>query len=127
MLGDYLEFSLLDSKRHKFKKIHLCAQWAKMLKIAMATPQTHVRHGALDVKKAMNFLKSLSSDYCLLTSDFNTAREIFDFINSSPISRHLSLFSKVCSTAKKYAEGIAGMPVITHLISYEGEIIASSE
>ena len=39
-------------------KIHLCAQWAKMLKIAMATPQTHVRHGAIDIKKAIEFLKT---------------------------------------------------------------------
>ena len=55
MMGDYLEFALLESKKHEFKKIHLCAQWAKMLKIAMATPQTHVRHGSIDIKKLLNF------------------------------------------------------------------------
>ena len=39
LMGDYLEYSLQEAKRHKFIKIHLCAQWAKMVKIAMATPQ----------------------------------------------------------------------------------------
>src|SRR5208337_3643026 len=57
MMGDYLEFALLDAVRHGFSTIHLCAQWAKMLKIAMATPQTHVRHGAIVLKKALNFLR----------------------------------------------------------------------
>ena len=33
MMGDYIEFSLLDAVRHGFKKIHLCSQWAKTLKI----------------------------------------------------------------------------------------------
>ncbi|RPI35412.1 MAG: cobalamin biosynthesis protein CbiD, partial [Nitrospiraceae bacterium] len=53
MMGDYLEFSLLEARQHGFRKIHLCAQWAKMLKISMATPQTHVRHGAIDIRKAV--------------------------------------------------------------------------
>jgi cobalt-precorrin-5B (C1)-methyltransferase len=128
MMGDYLEYSLVEAKKHGFKKIHLCAQWAKMLKIAMATPQTHVRHGAIDLKKAINFLKSLSSDFSLLTSDFNTAREIYDFLTHSLLSPHSSLFSEVCKAAKRYAEKISGsIPVAAHLISYEGEVFADSE
>jgi cobalt-precorrin-5B (C1)-methyltransferase len=126
MMGDYLEFSLLEAKRHGFRKIHLCAQWAKMLKIAMSTPQTHVRHGALDTKKAVELLNTLGIN---VPQDlqFNTAREIFDFIQSA-IRSQQSAFTKVCSVAKKYAEEIAsGIPVTTHLVSYEGEIITSSE
>ncbi|MBI5665128.1 MAG: cobalt-precorrin-5B (C(1))-methyltransferase, partial [Nitrospirae bacterium] len=42
LMGDYLEYSLKEAVKHGFKNIHLCAQWAKMVKIAMATPQTHV-------------------------------------------------------------------------------------
>jgi cobalt-precorrin-5B (C1)-methyltransferase len=136
MMGDYLEFALIEAKRHEFKKIHLCAQWAKMLKIAMSTPQTHVRHGALDVKKAINFLKNLSSDFCFrtplerdfltwLTSDFNTAREIFDYINSSA---YQPIFLMVCSAARRYAENIAaGVPVTAYLVSYEGNIIQKAD
>ncbi|MBI4679803.1 MAG: cobalt-precorrin-5B (C(1))-methyltransferase, partial [Nitrospirae bacterium] len=128
MMGDYLEFSLLEAKKHGFKKIHLCAQWAKMLKIAMATPQTHVRHGAIDVENAVEFLKQLDSECWILNSKFNTAREIFDCINSSFILHPSSVFSKVCSAAKKYAEGITGgVFVIGHLVSYEGEVIISCD
>jgi len=124
LMGDYLEFSLLEAKRHGFKKIHLCAQWAKMLKIAMATPQTHVRHGAIDMKKVLKFLKSLSSEFCVLDSDFNTARELFDYINLQLATCSLQLFSDVCFAAKRYAEGIAeGIIVIPYLVSYEGYII----
>lgn len=138
MMGDYLEFALLEAKKHEFKKIHLCAQWAKMLKIAMATPQTHVRHGAIDIKKAAGFLKGLGAGDWGLAQEFNTAMEIFNFIVSSSRSpihpvRDDSLngvhrFTSVCVAAKKYAESIAsGIPVISYLVSYEGKIIANSE
>ncbi len=128
MMGDYLEFALLEAKKHGFKKIHLCAQWAKMLKIAMATPQTHVKHGAIDIKKAVKFLKNLEFGILIPDSEFNTAREIFDFIQSAIRNQQSAIFSGVCSAAKKYVEGItSGIPVIIHLISYGGEIIASSE
>lgn len=134
MMGDYLEFSLLEAKKHRFKKIHLCAQWAKMLKIAMATPQTHVRHGAIDLKLAVEFLGKrgqgvkVSRGQELLDNEFNTAREIFDFINTSHIRHHASLFSLVCSAAKKYAEEITGgISVISHLVSYDGEVIISRD
>lgn len=128
MMGDYLEFSLLEAKKHEFKKIHLGAQWAKMLKIAMATPQTHVRHGAIDLKKAAGFLVSLGIQTPeFKTQNFNTAREIFNSIVSSYHSP-IHLFTNACVAAKKYAESIAsGIPVISYLVSYEGEIIANSE
>ncbi|MBI5049477.1 MAG: cobalt-precorrin-5B (C(1))-methyltransferase [Nitrospirae bacterium] len=126
MMGDYLEFSLLAAKKHGFKKIHLCAQWAKMLKIAMATPQTHVKHGAIDMKKTVAFLKNLGHGSQVTGKKFNTAREIFDYITASRITHHASLFRKVCNAAKKYAEGTTGgVTVTTHLVSYEGDIIAS--
>ena len=129
MMGDYLEFSLLEAKKHGFKKIHLCAQWAKMLKIAMATPQTHVRHGAIDLKKAVGFLKGLGIGDWGLAQEFNTAMEIFDFISLQLATHNYSkLFRKVCLAAKKYAEGIAEeIPVTAHLVSYGGAVIAGSE
>ncbi len=127
MMGDYLEFSLLEAKKHEFKKIHLCAQWAKMLKIAMATPQTHVKHGAIDLKKAVEFLRSLQPS-ALSPQPFNTAMEIFDFISPQLATHNSKLFRKVCLAAKKYAEKIShGIPVNVHLVSYEGDIIESSE
>jgi cobalt-precorrin-5B (C1)-methyltransferase len=123
MMGDYLEFSLLEAVRHKFKKIHLCAQWAKMLKIAMSMPQTHVRHGAIEIKKAVEFLNHIGINIPHGFA-FNTARQIFDFIYSTFQDPH-SEFINVCKAAKKYAGEIAtGIPVISYLVSYEGDIIA---
>lgn len=124
MMGDYLEFSLLEAKRHRFKRIHLCAQWAKMLKVAMSTPQTHVRYGAIDIKKTVKFL---NQNYISLPEDmeFNTAREIFQIINMT-FKDPLNIFSDVCKHAQKYAEMITdGLPITCHLVSYEGEIILS--
>lgn len=126
MMGDYLEFSLVDAKKHAFRRVHLCAQWAKMLKIAMSTPQTHVRHGAIDVGKAVRLLNSIGIAVPQ-DAEFNTAREVFDYIVSAYGLDPL-LLGRVCTAAKKYAEVITGgVPVINHLISYEGEVLVSSE
>ncbi|HEX9112982.1 MAG TPA: cobalt-precorrin-5B (C(1))-methyltransferase, partial [Nitrospirota bacterium] len=126
MMGDYLEFSLRDAKLHGFREVHLSAQWAKMVKAAMGTPQTHVRNGALEAAEAADFLLGLGID---LPRDkvFNTSREIYDFMNSE-FRMPNSAFEKVCTAAKRYAEGItSGIPVIAHLVSYEGDILAESE
>lgn len=127
MMGDYLEFSLLDARSHGFERIHLCSQWAKMLKIALATPQTHVRHGAIDLGRAVGLLNRLGIEVPRDRA-FNTAREVFDFLRASESSSGTSPFSAVCRTAQDYAEAVTkGVPVRVHLVSYEGEIIASSE
>jgi len=126
LMGDYLAFSLQEAMKRGFKRIHLCAQWAKMLKIAMATPQTHVKFGAIDLKRAGDFLNSLGITLPY-SQEFNTARQIFEFINQLHTSPY-SLFSKVCAKAKRYAEGISdGIPVVTYLVSYNGEVIVISE
>ena len=126
MMGDYFEFSLVDAKKHDFRKIHISAHWAKMLKISMSTPQTHVRHGAIDIQKAVEHLNRMGIAVPE-GRDFNTAREIFDYLVST-YGLSLPMLSKVCVAAKRYAEGItAGIPVITHLVSYEGDIITDSE
>lgn len=134
LMGDYLEYSLREASKQGFERIHLCAQWAKMVKIAMATPQTHVRFGAIDIEKAVQFLCAEEHGSILFkavqnsSKNFNTAREIFDFINSELKTQNSKLYLDVCTSARKYAEGIAsGIPVFTYLVSYEGEIIAGSE
>jgi len=119
LMGDHLEFSLREAVKREFEKIYLCAQWAKMVKIAMSTPQTHVRFGAIEMKRAVQFLKDLGID--VPRKEYNTAREIFDLVDP----KH---FPGVCKAARSYAEGITeGIHVITCLVSYEGEIIAGSE
>ena len=134
MMGDYTEFSLRDAAKHGFSKVHLCAQWAKMIKIAMATPQTHVRHGALEAEAARDFLITLGIDVPR-EKMFNTTREIYDFIHSAfrlSSASHggipQSAMTAVCSAARSYCvQETGGVPVSIHLVSYEGEIVAESE
>jgi cobalt-precorrin-5B (C1)-methyltransferase len=125
MMGDYLEYSLQDAGKHGFEAIHLCAQWAKMIKTAMSTPQTHVRHGAIGGDDAAVFLRSRGIS--IPERPFNTAREIFDHIMRDAGSRD-AVLAAVCRAAKQYCGSIAvGMPIVVSLVSYEGEIIADSE
>jgi cobalt-precorrin-5B (C1)-methyltransferase len=135
MMGDYLEYALLEAKKHGFAKIHLSAQWAKMLKIAMAARQTHVRHGALDAVKAVEFLRKLGNggkveDRCPIPGgiSFNTAQELFNYIVSLRCAACSSLLSEVCAAARRYSESITvNIPVVTHLVSYEKKVILSNE
>jgi len=125
MMGDFTEFSLQDAKRHGFQRVHVCAQWAKMVKIAMETPHTHVRHGALEAEAARDFLIGLGIGLPKERS-FNTTREIYDYIHSV-FPEAQSAIEKVCNAANAYCEKVtAGISVIAHLVSYEGEIIAES-
>ena len=128
LMGDYLEFSIKEAVKHGFEKIHLCAQWAKMVKIGMATPQTHVRFGAIDTKAAVLFLSSLGIDISR-DHDFNTAREMFDLITlGKDVALNSLALQKVCDAAKKYAKEISGeVPVDVHLVSYDGKIISGNE
>jgi cobalt-precorrin-5B (C1)-methyltransferase len=126
MMGDYFEFSLAEAKKHNFDKIHISAHWAKMLKISMSTPQTHVRHGAIDIKKGVEHLNRLGIAVPE-SREFNTAREIYDYLVSTYGSLR-PMLREVCLAAKRYAEEIAGGNLVTtHLVSYEGDIIADSE
>ena len=126
MMGDYLAFSLDEARKRAFAEVHLCAQWAKMLKAAMAIPETHVRKGAIDPHGAALFIRDLGGpDFTLRT--FTTAREIFDLLIAAPGDRGAAIFGKVCAAARSYAESLTGrVPVAVHLVSYEGAIIAES-
>jgi hypothetical protein len=90
----------------------------------MATPQTHVRHGAIDMKRTADFLRDLGIELSG-HRQFNTAREIFTLIDST-FADPVRAFSQVCSAAGKYISTILpDVTVLVHLASYEGEIIAS--
>lgn len=124
MMGDYVEFSLLETRKHPFRAIHLSAQWAKLLKTAMATPQTHVRHGAINLKKIADFLRDMGW-YNGSERSFHTAREMLEAIRETPEETWRPLLSRVCRAARDFAESITdGVPVSVYLVSYEGEIMA---
>lgn len=115
MMGDHAEWSFKEARKYGFRKIHLAAQWAKMLKIAMATPDTHVRAGALDTNKAAEFLGGLG--IALPHRDFNTAMEMFQNLAKKRDAR------KVCRKAEEYVSSVSGIPARAHLVTYDREII----
>jgi cobalt-precorrin-5B (C1)-methyltransferase len=122
MMGDYLHFSLIAAKDNGFARVHLAGMWAKILKAAMAIPQTHVRHGALEVKEAAAFIGQLADDQALARelADANTAREIHDRLRTQGRQQ---LITQVCLAARGYAEGVAQLPVAVYLVSGVNEVV----
>lgn len=121
MMGDHFAFSVAEAAAHKFARIHIAAQWAKMLKIAMATPQTHVRHGALDPEQAVALVRKLGGR--IPDQPFNTARELYDLITATHDDPK-PLFRKICAAAKAYAASFApSSEIICHLVDYTNKII----
>ena len=124
MMGDYLEFSLKEAARHGFSKIHLSGMWAKVMKAAMAIPQTHVRHGALEAGEAVEFMRTLGVEPKVIAelAGVNTAREIFERLTAM---NRADIVDAVCTAAKRYAEKTSGLPVSLYLITGTGKVVTS--
>ncbi len=122
MMGDYLAYALKGAKRHGFSKIYLSGMWAKILKCALGIPQTHVRHGALEVRHAADLLHELGLDR--QTADdmamANTAREIF--LRLKDAGRD-DLIRAVCVKAREYAMKRSGLEVEVFLVTTENGIV----
>jgi cobalt-precorrin-5B (C1)-methyltransferase len=117
--GDFVEWSLREAGgRGFFNPARTCV--AKMLKIAMGTPDTHVRAGAIDLKKAVEYLKTLGIPGFPREETYNTARMMMEEIPPEWLKR-------VCEGARDYAERVSGLPVKVSLAGYDGVIIAESE
>lgn len=116
MMGDYLQFSLDDARAHGFSAIHLAAMWAKVLKGAMRIPQTHVRHGALEVDNAISFLATLGTAPSVLNglAGSNTAREIYERLIAMDA---LDSIRRVCCAARDYYQEVSGLPVTVYLVT----------
>jgi cobalt-precorrin-5B (C1)-methyltransferase len=123
MMGDYLAYALKAAKRHGFNKIYLSGMWAKVLKCALGIPQTHVRHGALEVKQAAELLFELGLDR--QTADAlaaaNTAREIYQRLKAAGRD---DMIEAVCRRAQEYAMKRSGLPVEVFLVTSEDGVVA---
>jgi cobalt-precorrin-5B (C1)-methyltransferase len=126
MMGDYLRFSVKEAERHGFERIHIAAQWAKMVKIAMGIPQTHVRHGILEVPALVTLLGEMGLDDTFSMEGANTAREVFFRLKAG--GRH-ELIAGICEKARTAVRGLLpGTDVICYLIAYQGgEVIVRTE
>jgi cobalt-precorrin-5B (C1)-methyltransferase len=123
MMGDYLAFTLKATARHGFKKIHLAGMWGKVLKCALGIPQTHVRHGVLDMAAVIHLLEELGleSREARSLQGANTALEILHFLSAH---NREALVQQVCIRAKAYAETCSGLAVTVYLVHSERGVIA---
>jgi cobalt-precorrin-5B (C1)-methyltransferase len=122
MMGDYLAYALKAAKRHGFVRIHLSAMWAKVLKCALGIPQTHVRHGALEVQHAAGLLRELGLERETVDAmaTANTAREIY--LRLKKTGRD-DLVRAVCVRAGEYAMQQSGLPVEVYLVTSEDGVV----
>ncbi len=122
MMGDYLLYALEAAKRHGFAQIHLAAMWAKLIKAALAVPQTHVRNGALETRQAAELLSrlGLDEDKATAMAEANTAREIYERLQG--LERN-DLVTAVCRKAKVQAELWSGLPVQVYLVTSEKGVV----
>ena len=122
MMGDYLRYTLEAARQHGFSRIHLAAMWGKLIKAALAVPQTHVRNGALEVRQAAELLARLGLDQesaaGLRTA--NTAREIYGRLKAM---RRNDLIGAVCRQAQRQARQWSRLPVRVYLVTAEEGVV----
>ncbi|MEE4164813.1 MAG: cobalt-precorrin-5B (C(1))-methyltransferase CbiD [Desulfocapsaceae bacterium] len=124
MMGDYLEFALKQTHGHNYRRIHMATMWAKLLKGAMKIPQTHVRHGALEIPAIIDFFREHGIPDHLLAAleDANTAREVLDRLLDL---EETELVRWTCRQAKDYYESLAELPVSIHLVHGSGRLLCT--
>ncbi len=124
MMGDYLEYAMKAAGRRNFKRLHLAGMWAKILKAALEIPQTHVRHGALDMKRVAGLLLDLGLPGKLEkeVSGANTARQVLEMLLSG---RQEKMVQAVCSRARDYAQRLSGIEVRVHLVTPDKMVLVS--
>lgn len=122
MMGDYLLYALEAAGRHGFSQIHLAEMWAKLVKAALAVPQTHVRNGALETHQAADLLAELGLDQQIAQQlrTANTAREIYDHLIRL---QRQDLIAAVSLRAKAQAERWSGVPVRVYLVHSEQGVV----
>lgn len=122
MMGDYLEFSLLEAAGKGFGEIYLAGMWAKIMKAALGIPQTHVRHGSLETEQALELLMQLGAGEksIKLLQGVNTAREIYVRLTENGEQQ---LIKAVCQKAQAYARKVAGVPVTVFLVGSDARVV----
>jgi len=122
MMGDYLEFSLLEAAQQGFRKIHLAGMWAKITKAALRVPQTHVRNGALEMVDAVRLMAYCGAKGQLLAKikQANTAREMLEYIQEAGKAE---IIKAVCGKAREYCKDVSGCEVEVYLVDSKAGVI----
>jgi len=122
MMGDYLEFSLLEAAQQGFNKIHLAGMWAKITKAALRVPQTHVRNGALEMVDAARLMSHCGATGPLLAKieHANTAREMLEHLKEAGQDE---IIQAVCRKARKYCQEVSGCTVEVYLVDSKANVV----
>ncbi len=122
MMGDYLRYALEAAARHQFSGVVMATMWAKLVKAALAIPQTHVRHGDLDPVQTADLLFQLGLEKTKAEefSQANTAREIYDRLMQE---NRIDIVHQVCLKAQHTAQTWSGLPADVYLVTSEEGIV----
>ncbi len=123
MMGDYLLFSLQKAAEMDFTRIHLAGMWAKVMKAAMQVPQTHVRHGALEMHDAAAMLEKCGATTAPLQKKLknsNTAREMYGHLIEA--GRH-DVIKTVCQKARDYGHQVSQKHVQVYLVDAKAMVV----
>lgn len=123
MMGDYLSFSLQKAAEMNFQRIHLAGMWAKIMKAAMQIPQTHVRHGALEMKDAAAMLEQCGAATTPLLEKLkksNTAREMYGHLVEA---RRHDVIKTVCYKARDYGHEVSQKEVKVYLVDAKAKVV----
>ncbi|MFV0438189.1 MAG: cobalt-precorrin-5B (C(1))-methyltransferase CbiD [Desulfopila sp.] len=125
MMGDYLEFSLKESAKFPFTRLHMAGMWAKIVKAALHIPQTHVRFGALEMAQTLAMFHKLAPERDLdYLEGSNTARELYERLIAGNDECIIRL---VCEEAGRYHRQLSGKPVTVYLVHHTGRIESVTE
>jgi cobalt-precorrin-5B (C1)-methyltransferase len=126
MMGDYLDFSLQEVRKRTFRRVHMAAMWAKLLKGAMGIAQTHVRHGMLDVAAIGRFLRENHAAETTLraVSEAHTAREVLDILRRRQDD---AVINMICRLARQHYEQRCGTPVNVYLVGSDSTVVARAQ
>ncbi len=122
MMGDYLDFSLQEVRKRSFRRVHMAAMWAKLLKGAMGIAQTHVRHGMLEVAAIRRFFRRhrVADATLQAIGQAHTAREVLDILL---LRRETAVIELICRLAQQHYEQRCGVPVSIYLVGSDGRIL----
>ncbi len=123
MMGDYLNFSLQKAAEMNFQRIHLAGMWAKIMKAAMQIPQTHVRHGALEMQDAATFLEKCGATAAPLLGKLknsNTAREMYGHLMAA---KRYDIVKTVCYRARDYGHKVTQKEVQVYLVDANARVV----
>ncbi len=122
MMGDYLDFSLQEVRKRSFRRVHMAAMWAKMLKGAMGITQTHVRHGMLEVAAIRRFFlqHGVAAATLQAIGQAHTAREVLEILM---LRREVAVIDLICRLAQQQYEQRCGVPVSLYLVGSNGSIV----